>query len=120
MKLSCKLTVILALPVGSVVGQEQRLDVNDVSFLWPPPKDRDEMEALISASDKLDDADETIWPLQAFQNVIATAPTVTVMNSAGRENQITFDRFESEFKDPKSWKVAGVRIDPSAQVPRQW
>lgn len=91
-----------------------RLDVNDVSFLWPPPRDQDDVTELLSADASLAGSGETVWPQGPFDAVVGKAQSVVVVNSAGRENRIMFGRFEEAFKNRKNWKIAGVRVDPSA------
>ena len=95
-------------------GREIELDVNDVSFLWPPPRDRNDLASLISADDALADEDASFWPESAFKAVLEKAQNTAVVNSAGRENRISFRPFDEQFKVRANWKVDSVRIDPSA------
>lgn len=116
-------TFLICCSIGTLWGggvalaadsESVRLDVNDISFLWPPPRNQNDVDELLSANDSLQGGDETVWPQSAFDAVLEKAQSIVVANSAGRENRITFGRFEDAFKNRKTWKVAGVRIDPSA------
>ncbi|MEM9092386.1 MAG: hypothetical protein AAGC93_27100 [Cyanobacteria bacterium P01_F01_bin.53] len=96
--------------------RSEKFDVNDISFLWPVPKSTREMDALLTADERTADGSSQIWPKEVFDTVIETAKTVKVTNSNGGENKINFnDSSLSEvFDQQKTWKVAGMRIDPSA------
>jgi len=82
------------------------LDVNDVSFLWPVPQTKADVDALISLNDQA--ADGKIFPDELFGKLIDQAKTVSVGNS-----RISFPN-DAEFKQPITWKVAGIRVNPSA------
>ncbi len=95
-------------------GAEPRLDVNDISYLWPTPATQDDVARLMSASDKTAAGTSTVWPTDVFNAVLEKAGTIAVTNSAGRQNSIDFRPFDADFKKPETWKVAGIRVDPSA------
>jgi hypothetical protein len=82
------------------------LDVNDVSFLWPVPQTKADVDALISLNDQA--ADGKIFPDELFGKLIDEAKTVSV-----GKPKISFPN-EAEFKKPITWKVAGIRVNPSA------
>jgi hypothetical protein len=67
-------------------GAALLFDVNDVSYLWPVPKTKDDVVGLMSVDDKLADGTSQVWPLAAFNSVVQTAQTVTIQNSAGLIN----------------------------------
>ena len=75
-------------------------DINDTSFLWPVPKTKADVDALISLDDLA--ADGKILPDGVFSNLMNTAKTVSVGNS-----QISFPAGISE--QSHCWKVAGIR-----------
>ncbi len=77
------------------------LDVNDVSFLWPVPQSAAEADALISLADQA--ADGPIMSDGLFKALMAEAVSV---------DGISFP--DDQFKDPKHWKIAGIRINPTA------
>jgi hypothetical protein len=82
------------------------LDVNDISFLWPVPQTKADVDALISLNDEA--ADGKIFPDELFGKLIDEAKTVSVGNT-----RISFPN-EADFRKPITWKVAGIRVNPSA------
>jgi hypothetical protein len=99
------------LPAPVADGKDIRFDVNDVSFLWPAPKTTQDVSTLISVDEKLDDGMSSILSQKAFEGLLSTARTVSVADSAGRENTM---KFQDEFTTRSAWKIAGLRVDPSA------
>src|SRR5882757_6438845 len=89
---------------NSTAGTEP-LDVNDISFLWPVPKTKADADELISLADAASDG--PIMPPAIFNALIETAKTVNVDGVA-----IRFP--DGSFEDPKTWKVAGIRVNPTA------
>jgi hypothetical protein len=90
-----------------------RFDVNDISYLLPPPSASAALADLISADERLDDGSQ-LWPQDVFDQVLAAARTVRVTPSAGPEGEIEFSPFESSLAQRASWKVVAFRADPSA------
>ena len=90
----------------SVSPSPTPLDINDVSFLWPVPQTKVDVDALISLNDEA--ADGKIFPADLFAKLIEEAKTVSVGG-----DKISFLN-DAEFKNPANWKVAGIRINPSA------
>src|SRR6266481_5112085 len=82
------------------------LDVNDISFLWPVPQSKADVDALISLDDQV--ADGKIFPDELLAKLMDEAKTVGVGNA-----KIALPS-ESDFKRPATWKVAGIRVNPSA------
>jgi hypothetical protein len=82
------------------------LDINDLSFLWPVPQTKADVDALISLNDE--SADGKIFPADLFAKLIEEAKTVSVGS-----DKISFPN-DAEFKKPVTWKVAGIRVNPSA------
>lgn len=97
-----KLTLGLSLALHITVSSKaQSLDVNDVSFLWPMPKTAADLEALISMADEAADG-----------QIISDAVFKSLMEVA---KKVPGNRFNSaEFELPKTWKVAGIRVNPTA------
>lgn len=94
---------ILADPLPAF-AQAVKFDVNDVSFLFPVPTSKTEADARISLADEISDG--PILPENIFQALMKKAleqPGIRL--PAGLEDQ---------FKDLKTWKVAGIRVNPSA------
>jgi hypothetical protein len=92
-------------PSSQSTNAAEPLDVNDISFLWPVPKTKEDADALISLADSASDG--PIMPLAIFKALIETAKTANV---DGR----TIGFPSLEFEDPKNWKVAGIRVNPTA------
>ena len=91
----------LGLQLIAVSCRAEALDVNDVSFLWPVPKTAADAEGLISLADEASDG--PIMPDAIFKALIDTAKRVP---------GISFRT--AEFESPKTWKVAGIRVNPTA------
>jgi hypothetical protein len=70
------------------------------------PQTKADVDALISLNDEA--ADGKIFPADLFAKLIEEAKTVSV----GGE-KISFLN-DAEFKNPANWKVAGIRVNPSA------
>lgn len=98
----------------AIAADEVRFDVNDLSYLWPVPVAKADVDELLSAAEMTADGASSIWPTAAFDALLQTAKSVRVNDSAGRPNGITFGQFEQEFARQDRWKVAAFRIDPSA------
>ena len=92
-------------PSSQSTNGTEPLDVNDISFLWPVPKTKADADGLISLADV--DSDGPIMPPAIFKALIATAETVNIDGAT-----IRFP--DASFEDPKSWKVAGIRVNPTA------
>jgi hypothetical protein len=102
--------------IGSSIAAaaDVTFDVNDVTFLWPPPQSQAEMDRLISADTAKPGETDAIWPADSFKAVIAETSKIAVTNSAGRMNKIDFRPFTQDFEIQSNWKIVSVRVDPSA------
>ena len=90
------------------------IDVNDISYLWPVPTTPQDVANLISLDEKRPDG-SPILSKEAFDALIANALKVSVNGSSGGSNQIKFPaQVSNDFQQPKTWKIAAIRIDPSA------
>lgn len=89
------------------------LNVNDVSFLFPLPTTEAEAGKWIAADEPLSGGGP-LWPEPIFKQIleIATSPAAAVLDSSNEPMAIGFH--EDAFHAVKTWKVAGIRIDPSA------
>ncbi|MDX1964966.1 MAG: hypothetical protein SFX18_17595 [Pirellulales bacterium] len=104
----------VAIAVDGANSSPTRLDVNDISILWPVPKSSDDLNKLIALDEKLADGISTICPENAFQQLVTTAQGVNVSGSAGNIVQIKFRNQKAAFESATNWIIAGIRIDPSA------
>jgi hypothetical protein len=105
---------VASLPTRTSADTNVALDVNDLSILWPVPKTPDDVANLLSIDGSLADGIGPILPRTVFDKVLSTAQTVSVTDSAGFERRINFAQFKDAFLNPATWKIAGIRIDPSA------
>jgi len=90
------------------------LAADDVSWLFPPPKNAADLDDTIAIGDltapdpKDPSKREAIWPAAAFAQFLA--------NAEGPATQIGNHHLQlpKDAHDVKSWRVAGLRIDPGA------
>jgi len=104
------LPAFFALPLAT---QGVTFDVNDVSFLFPVPQTKAEADRLISAADPLADGQKRLLPEAIFKQVMTAAKVVTVETPSGRKTRIKGEP-PAILTDAKLWKVAGIRVHPSA------
>ena len=93
-------------------GTTVRFDVNDVSFLWPVARTKAEAEALIAMDEKLPNG-ENVWSADLFTQVVTAAEKIETKASDERVVHIGFPD-PAAFKDAHTWKVVGIRVNPSA------
>ncbi len=84
------------------------LNANDISFLWPLPTDSNAAALLISADEALTNG-SSIWPQADFDQMMSIARSTAVVDG----QPIVFPANEG-IDTLHSWKIAGIRIDPSA------
>jgi|GEM_PF-6198677 len=92
----------------TVLAESPKLDLNDVSSLWPPSQVASELAPLISMDSFSDKSGEPIWSDQQFVDLHNVALTDAVKVNDVR---IVFD---DDFKKKSVWRVAGMRVDPTA------
>ncbi len=85
------------------LAHAEKLDVLDLSFLWPMPQNAKMAENLISLADA--GADGNLMSDELFNQLIAMAKTVP----AGGQNIGFTGEVEA---NKRAWKVAGIRINP--------
>ncbi len=85
-----------------------KLGLNDVSWLWPVPTSVADLNRTISmgALKGLDGAD--VWSDLQFQSLL------DVVNSDATEVEGTRIEFDPDFSSKDNWRIAGMRIDPTA------
>ena len=83
-----------------------QLDANDISFLLPAPTSKAEVDALISLNDQ--GADGKLFPDALLDKLMEEAKTVSV-----GDVKISLPN-EAQFEKAVTWKVAGIRVNPSA------
>ncbi len=82
------------------------LDVNDISILWPIPQTKSDVDTLISLNDEA--ADGKIMSEDLLGKLMDEAKAVSI-----GDTKISFPD-EEQFRKPITWKVAGIRVNPSA------
>lgn len=108
------LSVVMASSIQSTSASENmQFDTNDVSFLFPLPTTAEQVSQLIGLADSLDDAGQTLLSQGLFDEVIAAARSVRVNDPVSSET-VVIDSVDGFFGQLGSWKIAGIRIDPSA------
>jgi len=112
--------VIVVIAAGFVMSgpgaraQSARLDVNDLAFLWPPPQTPEQVNSLLSANAPLGSGAATAWPENAFDLLRTTAASTRVTSPSGLAFGIDFTPFAPQFAQLGTWKIVGIRVDPSA------
>lgn len=106
--------MLFSMSLRALAYQEVRkLDVNDVSWLWPAPAGADDVGLLISM-EALTGADGApVWSKQAFDSLIKAADgeKAQAKTPGGIQRKIAL---REEFRTQGTWKLAAFRIDPSA------
>jgi hypothetical protein len=90
-----------------------RFDVNDVSYLWPVPSNSSDVAQLLSGDTPVSGGGPSILPGAVLKKLLDTARDVRVDRGLG-QSQIQFGQFDKVFNDPRTWKVVGFRVDPTA------
>ena len=106
--------VLLSTPASASLAsmQNEAFDVNDLSYLWPPPANDEDLKNLITAEDAGPDG-RRIWPADVFKLLLDTAQKLTPATTVDT-TQIDFETFKAQFEMPSTWKLVSFRIDPSA------
>lgn len=106
---SCLFIVATLLLPVEVKADTPKLDLNDVSWLWPVPRTNAELDSRIISMDSLKKTDGTpIWSDQQFDDFVSTA-----QGPAAAVNGSRID-FQTDFKSKKTWRIVAFRADPSA------
>lgn len=93
---------------NSMQATTPNFDVNDVSWLFPFPKEEN-INALISM-EALKTADgQLLWPKSAFEELLVIADGKDAAIQDGPRINLP-----AEVRQMSAWKIAGVRFDPSA------
>ncbi|TWU49466.1 hypothetical protein [Rubripirellula reticaptiva] len=100
---------VVALSITSVArGEAPKLDMNDVSWLWPAPQNAADLDRVLSISSIQAKDGSDVWSDDQFQDLIAT-----IESDASKlgESQIGL---RDSFRNKQMWKIAAMRIDPTA------
>ena len=103
--------------VGSSPGVKPRQDVvalssDDISFLWPAPDHNGDLDGLIAADFQLPNG-VSLWPKESFTKVLKEASSTdsAVVATSGEPKTMGLP---DAVKELSSWKLASIRVDPSA------
>lgn len=93
------------------------LTYNDISCLWPVPKNAEDVEKLLSANTVI--GNTTIWTEESFNKVLDMAKdSLQIPNYPSppkyKQIQFVYTDIDSALLKRENWKVVGFRIDPSA------
>ncbi len=97
---------IVMIAIGSAV--DPKLDLNDVSWLWPVPQTEADVDGLIAMDSLKDSTGAAIWSDQHFGELLQVAESD---DAKVGDKKI---RLKPALKSKGTWKIAGIRIDPSA------
>lgn len=89
-------------------AQSSQLDLNDVSWLWPVPRDATSLANTIAIAEVQRSDGSPVWSDQQFNSILG------VVNSGAPSVQGTKVEFRPEFSNKQNWRIAGMRIDPTA------
>lgn len=92
----------------SVLAEQPKLDVNDVSWLWPAPQQEIDLASLIGMSDLKSSAGEDVWSDSQFADLLK------VVKNRQTEVDGSVVEFGDDLKQKRNWHIAGMRVDPSA------
>ncbi|MDB4614691.1 hypothetical protein OAH18_03270, partial [bacterium] len=106
-RLSLVLIAVACCPM-SLFAESPKLDMNDVSWLWPVPKTDAELKRVISMDSLKSEDGSTIWSAGQFADFIKTAES-----DAASVEGMSID-FQDEFKSMKTWQIVAFRADPCA------
>ena len=99
--------VVVGCPL-SLFGDTPKLDMNDVSWLWPVPRTTAELDRIISMDSLKTEDGNSIWSSEQFGDFIKTA-----QSDAASVDGMSID-FQDEFRSMKTWHIVAFRADPSA------
>jgi len=109
---SKQLAVLICVIAFSVVNiasaQEQKLGLNDVSWLWPVPKTVADLDGTISMGDLIGADGSPAWSDDQLSDL------VKVVEGDATDVDGFSVMFGSTFSSRSTWHVAGMRIDPTA------
>lgn len=99
--------------VTTPIPPKDRVDVNDIAFMFPVPSRSADLADLISVADLRSSKDNMpIFPESDFRKLVELSESsVSVVGS----RRI---KFKESAKVYSAWKIAGLRYDPIATIPQ--
>lgn len=107
------LAIVLVAFLCSTINAQDKLDLNDVSWLWPVPTKKDDLSRIISMGDLKSKDGEDVWLDAQFDDLVEAVDTG--LTKVG-DDEVDF---ADAIKDKSVWKIAGMRVDPSAPGPNE-
>lgn len=102
------LTICWLALFSSTSYAQEKLDLNDVSWLWPVPKTDGDLSRIIALDDLKSADGQDVWGDSQFQDLLKAIDTgLTEVNGDEVE-------FQDEIRKKLVWRIAGMRVDPSA------
>ena len=108
LKLISVLSCLFAISVANVASAQQKLGLNDVSWLWPVPKSAADLDDTISMGNLIGADGSPAWSDEQLQDLL------NVVAGDATEVDGFKVQFGNSFSNKSVWHVAGMRIDPTA------
>lgn len=108
MKMMLLVSVAFLFPSHLWAAETPRLDLNDVSWLWPVPTTDTELQRIISADSLKGSDGNSFWSDQDFQDFVNTVKSDA---AKVKTHQINFPAI---FETKTTWRVVAFRVDASA------
>ena len=89
-------------------AESERLDLNDITWLWPAPQSVDDLERVISISDLQAADGAEVWSNSQFEDLLRE-----VDGDAGKVDGHAIT-LPSSVRTKSAWKVAAFRVDATA------
>lgn len=99
---------IASLTPTGVTAAPPRLDMNDVTWLWPVPESEADLEQSIAIASIRDDEGNAVWTDQQFGDVLKVADSNATVVGDHRIG------LPEEVRNKAAWRIVAFRVDPSA------
>ena len=87
---------------------QDKLDLNDVSVLWPAPSLENGLANIIAVADLVSSTGQAVWSDSHFQDLL------DAIDSGFTEVEGVQVQFGPEIRNKSAWMVAAMRVDPCA------
>jgi hypothetical protein len=85
-----------------------KLDLNDVTWLWPVPASPEELRQIIAVTDLAGEDGAPVWSDEQFQDVLTTSDSEAAKVD---DNRI---RLSATARQKDKWRIVAFRVDPTA------
>lgn len=93
---------------ASAFADQPKLDLNDVSWLWPAPQTVADLSRVITIGELKSECGEHVWSDSQFKDLLRTVDSEAVKVGSDKIE------FGPAIRDKAVWRIAGMRADPSA------